>query len=43
MRKYILPTFQNISQVVKKKQVNLLMNSNGKGWHYIAVKDYLHY
>ena len=35
--KYILPTFQNTNQSMKK-QVTLLMISNGQGWHNIAVK-----
>ena len=26
----------------ERKQVNLLMNPNGKGWHYLATKNYLH-
>ena len=40
--KYILPIFQNITQVVKKQAI-LLMISNGEGWHYLAVKNYQHY
>ena len=42
MRKYILPTFPNITQIVKKL-ANLLMIPNGERWHYIAVKNYVHY
>ena len=26
----------------EKKQANILMISNREGWHYIAVKNYLH-
>ena len=36
-KKYILPTFENTNQSMKK-QVTLLMISNGQGWHNIAVK-----
>ena len=36
-KKYILPTFQNTNQSMKK-QVTLLMISNRQGWHNIAVK-----
>ena len=34
MRKYVLPTFQNITQSVKK-QVILLMTPNGEEWLYV--------
>ena len=36
VRKYILPTFQNMTQIVRK--VNLLMISSKERWNYIAVK-----
>ena len=36
-KKYILPTFQNTNQSMKK-QVTLLMISKGQGQHNIAVK-----
>ena len=36
--KYILPMLQNITQVVKTS--NFLMIPNGKGWHYLGVKDF---
>ena len=38
MKKYILLILQNITQIVKKKQIILLMIPNGKGWHYLTVK-----
>ena len=38
MKKYALPTFQNITQSVKK-QVKLLMIPEGE-WHYITVKKF---
>ena len=34
-KKYILPSFQNITKIVKKQ---VLMIPNGKGWHYLALK-----
>ena len=30
--------FQNITQIVKKKKVILLLIPNGKRWHYLVVK-----
>ena len=35
-KKYILPMFQNIIQIAKKKVI-LLMISNGKRCHYLSV------
>ena len=36
-KKYILIMFQNITQIVEK-QVILLIIPNRKGWHYPALK-----
>ena len=37
----IMPTFQNKSN--NEKLIILLMIPNGEGWHYLAVKNDLHY
>ena len=41
-KKYIMPIFQNIIETVRK-QVILLIISNGERWHYLEVKIYQHY
>ena len=41
-KKYTMPIFQNIIETVRK-QVILLIISNGERWHYLEVKIYQHY
>ena len=36
-KKYILLMFQNITQIIKRTVI-LLMIPNVEGWHYLAVK-----
>ena len=36
-KKFVLPMFQNITQIVKLSY--FFMISNGKGWNYLAVKN----
>ena len=38
-KKYALPIFQNITQIVKK-QVLILRIPNGEIWHFPAIKYY---
>ena len=39
----IYPAYVSKHKSNHKKQVILFIFQNGEGWHYIAVKKYLHY
>ena len=39
----IYPAYASKSNSNRKKQAILLMIPNGKGWHYLTVKNYRHY
>ena len=39
--KYFLPIFQKLTQIVKS--LLMIPNVEKEGWHYLEVKNYLHY
>ena len=39
----IYPAYVSKTTSKREKQIILLMIWNGKGWHYLAVKNYQHY
>ena len=43
--KEIFPAYISIQNLIREKQIILLMipNEEKSGWHYLAVKIYLHY
>ena len=39
----ICPAYFSKYNSTRKKEITMLRFSNGKGWHYLAVKNCLHY